>query len=226
MRTKASSVIGLACGFKIPDFAMRTPARSILELVDAREKHLELHWLRKALHRQQTVPSTFDDRLPEEPRDNSLPRLLIGSTYMIPLADGREVPAVLLDAVVLEPERRAYGTYRCADGTYVRCANDLSDAEMAAYKRSPQTFFGIIKDVSHEINEPLDAFDFFWGSHSETPKEKLIKFTSNWPDAAALHQLEQRRFAQVYCARYAENLWAAHVRGKNASGGRSKSPSP
>ena len=218
--------IGLACGFKIPDFAMRTSARSILELVDAREKHLELHWLRKALHRQQTVPSTFDDRLPEEPRNNALPRLLIGSTYLIPFADGREVPAVLTDAVVLEPERSAYGTYRCADGTHVMCKNPLSDAEMAAYKRSPQTFFGIIKDASHEINEPLYAFDFFWGSHSETPKEKLIEFTSNWPDAAALHQLEQRRLAQVYCARYAENLWAARVRDKNASGGRSKPPSP
>ena len=84
------------------------------------------------------------------------------------------------------------------------------------------TFFGIIKDVSHEINEPLDAFDFFWGSHSETPKEKLIEFTSNWPDAVALHQLEQRRLAQVYCARDAENLRAA----RNASGERSKPPSP
>jgi hypothetical protein len=29
-------------------------------------------------------------------------------------------------------------------------------------RRSSATFFGIIKDVSHEINEPLDAFDFFW----------------------------------------------------------------
>ena len=89
----------------------------------------KLHWLRKALHRQQTVPSTFDDQLPEEPRNNALPRLLIGSTYLIPLADGREVPAVLADAVVLEPERSAYGTYRCADGTHVICKNPLSDAK-------------------------------------------------------------------------------------------------
>ena len=194
--------IGLACGFKISRLChAEHTTRSILELVDAREKHLELHWLRKALHRQQTVPSTFDDRLLEEPRNNALPRLLIGSTYLIPLADGREVLAVLTDAVVLEPERSAYGTYRCADGTHVMCKNPLSDAEMAAVQRSPQTFFGIIKDVSHEINEPLDAFDFFWRSHSETPKEKLLEFTSNWPDAAALHQLEQSRLAQVYlCA--------------------------
>jgi hypothetical protein len=217
--------VGLACGFKIPDFARRTPVRSILELVDAREKHLGLHWLRKAFHRRQSVPSTFDDRLPEEPQDNTLPRLLIGSTYLVPLPDGREVPSVLTDAVVLEPERRAYGTYRCADGTHVICTNPLSDAEMAAYKRSPDTFFGIIKDVAYEINEPLDAFDFFWGSYSETSKEKLLEFTSNWPDAAALGQLEQRRLAQVYCARYAENLWATHLRDKNASTGQSK-PAP
>jgi hypothetical protein len=204
--------VGLACGFKIPDFASRTPAGSILELVDAREKHLELHWLRKALNRQQTVPSTFDDRLPDEPKDASLPRLLIGSTYLIPLADGREVPAVLTDAVVLEPERRAYGTYRCADGTHIICTNDLSDAEMAAYRRSPDTFFGIVKDVAREMSEPLDAFDFFWESHADTPKEKLIEFTANWPDAAALHQLDQGRLARVYCARFAEHIWSRHVR--------------
>jgi hypothetical protein len=209
--------VGPACGFKIPDFARRTPAQSILELVDARDKHIELHWLRKALQKQQSVPNTFDNRLPEELRDNSLPRQLIGSTYLVPLADGREVPAVLTDAVVLVPERRAYGTYRCADGTHVICTNPLSDAEMAAYKRSPQTFFGIVKDVSHETNEPLDAFDFFWESYSDTPTEKLVELTSNWPDAAAMSQLKQRRFAQIYCARYAENLWAAHERDKNAS---------
>jgi len=214
--------VGLACGFKIPDFAERTPAKSILELVDAREKHLELHWLRKALHRKQSVPNTFDDRLSEEPRDDSLPRLMIGSTYLIPLADGQEAPAVLVDAVVLESERQAYGTYRCADGSHVRCVNALSDAEMAAYKRSPETFFGIIKDVSYEINEPLDAFDFLWGSHSDTPKEKLLEFTYNWPEAVELRQFDQRRLAQVYCARFAETLWATHVREKGAQ----PNPSP
>jgi hypothetical protein len=204
--------VGLACGFKIPDFASRTSAGSILELVDAREKHLELHWLRKALKRQQTVPSTFDDRLPDEPKDASLPRLLIGSTYLVPLADGREVPAVLTDAVVLEPERRAYGNYRCADGTHIICASDLSNAEMAAYERSPDTFFGIIMDVTREISEPLDAFDFFWESHADRPKDKLIEFTSNWPDAPMLHQLDQHRLAQIYCARFAEHMWSRHVR--------------
>ena len=204
--------VGLACGFKIPDFARRAPASSILELVDAREKHLELHWLRKALHRQQTVPNTFDDRLPEEPQDDSLPRLLIGSTYLIPLGDGREVPAVLTDATVLEPEKRAYGTYRCADGKHVICATPLSDAEMAAYKRSPETFFGVIRNISHEVNEPLDAFDFFWGSYSQVSKERLLELTRDWPDAAVLRDLDQRRLAQVYCARCAENLWSMHVR--------------
>lgn len=216
----AFTEVGLTCGFKIPDFARRAPAQSILELVDAREKHLELHWLRKALQKHQSIPSSFDDRLPEEPRDQFLPRLMIGSTYLIPLADGREVPAVLTDAVVLEPERNAYGTYRCADGTHVICVNALSDDEMAAYKRAPETFFGIVKNVSHEITEPLDAFDFFWGSYSETSKEKLVEFIRGWPDAALLRQLEQLRLAQVYCARYAEELWAAHVRnGPAPSGG-------
>jgi hypothetical protein len=51
--------VGLSCGFKIPDFDLRFPARSILELVDAREKHRELHWLRKTLQTHQSIPTSW-----------------------------------------------------------------------------------------------------------------------------------------------------------------------
>jgi hypothetical protein len=202
----AFAEVWLGCGFKIPDFASSKPC-SIIDLVDAREKHIELHWLRKALQAHHAIPNTFDDRLPEEIDDGAIPRLLIGSTYLIPTRDGREEPGVLVDASVLEPEKRACGTYRCADGRHVICANDLTDAELATYKRSPETFFGVIKDVSAQIHGPLDAYDFFWQSYGKATKEKLIEFTHQWPDAAMLRSLDQKRLSQVYCARMAENLW-------------------
>jgi hypothetical protein len=203
--------IGLACGFKIPDFGKRSPARSILELVEARERHREPNWLRKAPQTHQSIPSTFDDRMPEEPTDDSVPRLMIGATYRIPIGGGQEALAVLTDATVLEPERRAYGTYRCADGRHVICTSPLTDAELVAYRRSPQTFFGVLKFVSPQITEPLDCYDFFWESYGRTSKDKLLEFINDWPDVEALRSLDQRRLAQVYCARFAENLWATRV---------------
>jgi hypothetical protein len=193
--------VGLTCGFKIPDFGSRFPARSILELVDAREKHRELHWLRKALQTHQSIPSTFDDRLPEEPNDLSMPRLMIGNTYRIPIEGGQETLAILTDATVLEPEKKAYGTYRCRDGRHVICASTLTGAELATYRSSPETFFGVVKFVSPQMTEPSDCFDFIWGSYGRTTKEKLLEFMKDWPDLDALRPFGQHRLAQVYCAR-------------------------
>ena len=90
--------IGLACGFKIADFASRKGAPSILDLAKARERHAEPHWLRKALHRHQAIPNTFDDRLAENSfAEDSPPRLLIGATYAIPDEKGAEVLGILTD---------------------------------------------------------------------------------------------------------------------------------
>ena len=203
--------VGLSCGYKIPDFGSRFPARSILELVDAREKHRELHWLRKVLQTHQSIPSTFDDRLPEEPNDDTAPRLMIGGTYRIPIEGGQETLGILTDATVLEPEKKAYGTYRCEDGRHVICASPLTDAELAAYRRSPETFFGVLKFASPKITAPQDCYDFFFESYGRTSKERLLEFIKDWPDIEALRALEQPRLAQVYCARLAENLWTRHL---------------
>src|ERR1044072_5207548 len=197
----AFTEVGLACGFKIPDFASRTGARSILDLVNAREKHKELHWLRKALRTHGMIPNTFDDRLPKENVAGDVPRMMIGSTYPIPHARGEEAPGGLTDASVLEPERKVYGTYRLHDGRHVLCATPLTDAEVAAYNRSPDTFFGVIKIVSGEVTEPLDYYDFLWESYSRSTREKLLEFTVGWPDAERLSALSQIELAQAYCAR-------------------------
>jgi hypothetical protein len=85
----------MARGFKIADFPPGRGATSILEAVEARERHMEIHWLMKALQTQSQIPSTFDDRTPEEvfAPDQSA-RLRIGETYLVPDADGKEVPGL------------------------------------------------------------------------------------------------------------------------------------
>ena len=200
-----------ACGFKIPDFGSRTPARSILELVDARDRHIEMHWLCRAMHRQ-NIPNTFDDRLPEEAFGQmEQPRLTIGETYQIPDGNGREVPGVLTEAVVMEHEKLAYGIYETADGC-LRCTTPLTDDEIAIYRRSPATFFGVVRmNGARLISEPIDAFDFFWESYANCSRENLLKFMSDWPAQERLAMLSQKELARLYCARMAEHLWARKV---------------
>lgn len=89
-------------------------------------------------------------------------------------------------------QRRAYGTYRCADGTYVICTNPLSDAEMAACKRTPQTFFGIIKDVSHTADKaPQECSDLVNESRAQQASISLKIYpgaTHDFDDPGASRQ--------------------------------------
>jgi hypothetical protein len=117
---------------------------------------------------------------------------------------------LLTDGAVLAPERAAYGTYRLQDGRHVICKSQLTDVELEVYRRSPDTFFGVIKEVPKNIQEPLDCFDFHWQVYARTAKEKLLEFIASWPDAANFAHLEQKELAQIYCARMAEHMWAMH----------------
>jgi hypothetical protein len=206
--------VGLACGYKINDYASRSGACSILDLAQARERHVELHWLRHALQAHNAIPNGFDDRLPDESLgDGEVPRLLIGSTYLVPNETGEEELGVLVDATVLESERAAHGMYKLQDGRHIMCTSPLTDTELGVYKRSPTTFFGVIKKISETIREPLDCYDFFWGVYSTCSREKLLNFISGWSDYATLAKLDQKELAQNYCARMAELMWHSHQRG-------------
>jgi hypothetical protein len=94
--------IGIAYGFKIADFVPRRGFPSILEAARARDRHPEAHWLIKtSLAHSAYIPSSFDDRLPEETfTPPGTARLRIGDTYLVPDEAGREIPGVLYEAIV------------------------------------------------------------------------------------------------------------------------------
>jgi hypothetical protein len=208
-----------AGGFNIDDFLPGRGARSMLEAVRARERHIEVHWLLKAMATHQIIPATFDDSLPEELLDD-MPkdRLRIGDTYLVPNADGEEVPGVLVDAIVVVQAREALGTYRLTDGKRIHCTVPLSNAEMAAYARSPETFFGTIKHLSKGIKEPLEAFDFVYETYSKSTREKLLEFMADWLQIEHLRKLDQKELAEFYAATVAAHIWA------DIAGGRTKLP--
>ena len=198
----------LGCGFKIGDFPAGRAARSILEAVRARNRHIELYWLLKAMETHASIPSTFDDRTPEEAfsQDRIAP-LQFGQTYRVPDESGDEVPGVLYDGVVMEHEQKVMGTFRLEDGRSIYCSIPITEAELASYKRSPDTFFGAIKHVSKRLKTPLDAFDFFFETYSNSTREKLLEFMSTWPNSDALQNLLQHDLAQIYSAQLATAFW-------------------
>jgi len=56
----------IARAFKIDDFPPGRGARSLLAAVKARDRHIELYWLLKAMRAHAQIPSTFDDRTPKK----------------------------------------------------------------------------------------------------------------------------------------------------------------
>jgi hypothetical protein len=200
---------GIARGFKIPEFPQGRGCASMLDAVQARDRHVEPHWLLKAMQSRQEIPSTFDDRLPEEAfavGEQHSP-LRVGDAYLIPDGSGKDVPGVLCQGIVVETERKAYGTYRLADGRNIIASVPITDAELAIYHRSPETFFRVVDHVDKGIKRPMDCYDFMYDVYSKTPKDKLLEFMAGWPNIETMRSLTQAELAKIYCARFAEGMW-------------------
>lgn len=73
------------------------------------------------------------------------------------------------------------------DGRRVIYKAPLSDAEVSAYKRHPETFFGKLERVvGNGIASTLDMYAFIYESHRETPRERILAQLANAPNLEAL----------------------------------------
>jgi hypothetical protein len=195
-------------GFRIPAFKRDAPFRSIREAVDARDTHIEMNELIASMSEHTEVPATFDGEVPELAFGDHPPRLQIGCRYVIPDASGNAVPGTLESAAVLERERLAYGAYAFEDGRRVIATTPLTEAEIAAYKRHPDTFFGVVEEVPKKLTSPVEMYDLIYSTYRDTPKEKLLEFMAGAPDLKSLKTLGQSELARVYAERCAYGMLA------------------
>ena len=77
----------------------------------------------------------------------------------------------------------------------------LSDVEMAAWRKHPDTFFGEVGQRSTKAEDPLDLYDFINNSYRQTPKERLLEFMADAHDVEELRKLEQPQLASLYAER-------------------------
>ncbi len=190
----------IAEGFKIPDFKLDSRFRTLRDALNARHKHIDMFDLMKAMREYDEIPSTWDGEIPEyafgEIRE---PRLRIGDKYVIPDEKDNDVVTELLDCAVLEGEKRVYCVHRRADGNTSIGSYELSDRELQAYRRYPDTFFGVYKKQNTRARDALELYDFFFGVYKNTPKEKLFEFLKGHPDIDRLKAMCQDDLAKFYC---------------------------
>ena len=196
--------MGLAHGFKIADFSFDFKFTNIRDVLKAREKHKDMFALIKSICEHQEIPTTFDGAHPEFAfmKADAPPRLKIGNRYLVPGQDGNNIEGILENATVSEQERRIYGIYKTTDGKRIICTNPITEEELIAYRRQPDTFFGVYLKQGKKAESPLDLFDFFYEAYKECSKERLLEFLKDSPDYERLKSLDREELLITCCERW------------------------
>ncbi len=204
--------MGFAYGFKIDYFKGNTAYTSLRDARLAREKHIDMVKLIKSMREQDSIPATFDGDIPEFAFNKDLQekRLLIGNKYLLPGKDGKDIVGILESATLSEPEKLSYGSYLLENGTRAIFTCPVSDEEIEAYKKYPDTFFGVPRHQGRKIDDPLELYDFFYDVYKKSTREKLLEFMKNWPNLEKMKELGYRELAETYC----ESLVYAAMRDK------------
>jgi hypothetical protein len=195
-------------GFRIPEFKEGAAFESLRSAIDARAAQMEMHELLKSMKREGSIPSTFDGSMPELAFGNHPQRLLVGERYVVPDTAGVEQVGLLTSAVVHEVESSAACVMELEDGSHVILKIPMTDAEVAAWKANPDTFFGFVDANKGQVKDVLELYDFLFETYSKTPREKLLEFLASAHDVEELMLQDQATLASIYCERMASAMFA------------------
>lgn len=199
--------VALGDGFHINEFKLDHAYPSLRAAINGRQAHVEMHELLKSMRAHSEIPSTFDGDNPELAFSHVEQRLIIGERYLVPDADGNEVDGILSSAVVMESQKIAACAINTRNGQGFLVNVPLTEAELAAWKRHPDTFFGEVSRNS-KSETVLDLYDFLMRTYTQTPKSKLLEFLAEAKDIDQLSSLSQPELASVYCERLAVSAFA------------------
>jgi hypothetical protein len=198
-RPVARSVV-LAEGFQIPDFKFDA-ATDLRGAINAREAQMEMHNLLKSMHDHSEIPSTFDGELPAYAFNPEAQRVLIGEKYLIRDKQGIERPAEITAATVVEDWRQLLCGVKFDNGETAIYSAPISDDEIEAWKRHPDTFFGVVGQRTTHADSPLEFYDFWLESFKKMSKSRLLEAMAQQPDFEQMKALSQPELASVYAER-------------------------
>ena len=92
-----------------------------------------------------------------------------------------------------------FGVYRTREGNRIICTNPITEEELIAYRRQPDTFFGVHLKQGRKAKDPLDLFDFFYESYKECARERLLSFLQTRADFESLKNLNNEELLITCC---------------------------
>ncbi|MGY4289039.1 hypothetical protein ACVWXO_008259 [Bradyrhizobium sp. LM2.7] len=197
----AAPMIG-PLGFWLPTFQPRPPT-TFRQIVLGREQHPEMHALIESMKIHSDPPSTFDGQAPEFAfGDQNHPRWIVGDDYVVPNANDKDVMATLVSATAHPDTKTMHGVFQL-NGEHFLVQAPMTDAEVDVYRRSPETFFGVVQAVGGRANDAYELAEFFYGTYKDTPREKLLEFLKDHPAAKAVQSWSQKNLAIFVCEQWA-----------------------
>jgi hypothetical protein len=198
-------------GFHIP---MRVNGE-IVEIEQAmieRDRDRDLAWILDCLRMVQQVPQHFDGT-PNDlvgPDGKPIERLRVGQRLEVTLPDTPSVSGLVthvvargaVAVVVLMDERT--GVQRIVE-------IPLSEDEQRAAAALGDAVFGNpngTKELPEE--DPLSLYDFFLRAYASTPREKLLEFIADHPDAVGLARLSTEDLRIRICREWTKSALASH----------------
>lgn len=197
----------LSVGFKIPDFGYGAQFSSYTGAHKARMKYAALNDVQNVMV-SYNIPATFDGEIPEIAFGETERRFTIGERLEV--AGG--VFVTLRSGAVAEQEKKAYLVVSDDNGNGHIMTAELSDAEIAAYRSHPETFFGRITQVPKKTEDPMDLYTFFLDSFKKTPRERLLELMGEAPDIEELKKLSEDELRYTYAERLTH--WAMRKKKK------------
>lgn len=185
-------------GFKMDDYRTGT-AMPLHEAIERRDRRPEVEALSKSMAEHTDIPSTFDGEIPELSGIEN--RLLIGRKYEI--EPGKV--GTLTDACLMEKEPKAAAVIQLDDGSQAIWYVPLSDNEISAWRRYPETFLGELRPPSGSVNNVLELYDFFLSSLGETSKAAILAQLPIQGEEAPPADLPREKLAKHLAERLATN---------------------
>jgi hypothetical protein len=197
----------ISVGFKIPDFGYGAQFSSYTGAHKARMKYAALNDVQNVMV-SYNIPATFDGEIPEIAFGEAERKFTIGERLEV--AGG--IFVTLRSGAVAEQEKKAYLVVSDDNGNGHIMTAELSDAEIAAYRSHPDTFFGRIMQVPKKTEDPMDLYTFFLDSFKKTPRERLLELMGEASDIEELKKLSEDELRYTYAERLTH--WAMREKKK------------
>lgn len=204
----------LVHGLGIPDFGKPGQYR-LSEIWRQKQKHIDAHNIMEAIKSYPKIPTTFDGTLSltKYEADN---RIQIGQIYFFNDIGDKGLLGEVVEATLSEGTRTIHFIVKTEDGQHQILYRDITDEELASYKQHPDAYFGVIKQVTKRRDDPYELFEWMVDCYKETPKEKLLEFCKDHPDANSLAELNHEDLMLTICERWTASVVATE-KNKNDS---------